>query len=65
MHLQRKKIKVNLKTSVKVNNRKILYGIAERAGAVDRLVDITIAIDKIDKIGKEKVVGELQERGID
>ncbi len=51
--------------TIKLNNRKILYGIAEVIGAADKLTDITVAIDKLDKIGVEKVVEELVNRGID
>lgn len=50
--------------SIKINNRKILTGIAEVCGEADNIVPITVAIDKLDKIGKEGVVKELQERGI-
>lgn len=49
---------------VKVNNRKILAGIAETIGAADKLVDITVAIDKIDKIGLDNVNEELRDKGI-
>lgn len=49
---------------IKVNNRKILSGIAETIGEADKLVDITVAIDKIDKIGLENVNVELRERGL-
>lgn len=49
---------------VKVNNRKILAGIAETVGHSDKLVDITVAIDKIDKIGLENVNEELRSNGI-
>ena len=49
---------------IKVNNRKILAGIAETIGEPDRLVDITVAIDKIDKIGIENVNAELIEKGL-
>lgn len=54
-----------LDVTIKLNNRKILAGIAEFVGHPDKLIDITIAIDKIDKIGLEKVKAELEERGID
>jgi len=57
-----KKLKVN--TVVKINNRKILSGIAEVIGEKERIVDITVAIDKLDKIGLEKVNEELLEKGI-
>jgi histidyl-tRNA synthetase len=50
--------------SIKFNNRKILTGIAEVCGQPEKLIDITIAIDKLDKIGKEGVVKELKERGL-
>ena len=49
---------------IKLNNRKILAGIAEVIGEADRLVDITVAIDKLDKIGLENVNKELVERGL-
>ncbi|MBO7101648.1 MAG: histidine--tRNA ligase [Bacteroidales bacterium] len=49
---------------VKINNRKILAGIAELIGAPDKLVDITVAIDKLDKIGLDNVRAELAERGL-
>lgn len=47
-----------------LNNRKILTGIAEYIGEADRIIDITIAMDKTDKVGLEKVLEELQEKGI-
>ncbi|MFN2394581.1 MAG: histidine--tRNA ligase [Bacteroidales bacterium] len=50
--------------TVKLNNRKILAGIAEYIGFADKIIDITIAIDKLDKIGLEKVNEELKERGL-
>lgn len=50
--------------SIKFNNRKILTGIAEVCGQPEKLIDITVAIDKLDKIGKEGVVKELIERGL-
>ena len=49
---------------VKINNRKVLAGIAEMIGAPDKIVDITVAIDKLDKIGLDGVVAELSERGL-
>ena len=49
---------------VKINNRKILAGIAEIIGENDRITDITVAIDKLDKIGLEKVNRELAEKGV-
>lgn len=50
---------------IKINNRKVLAGLAEVSGFPDKLVDITVAIDKIDKIGLDAVKEELLERGID
>lgn len=50
--------------SIKINNRKILSGIAEVCGESEKIVPITVAIDKLDKIGKDGVVSELKERGI-
>ncbi|MFY9241786.1 MAG: histidine--tRNA ligase [Polaribacter sp.] len=51
-------------TTIKINNRKILSGIAEVIGAQDKLIDFTVALDKLDKIGKEKVEAEMLEKGI-
>ena len=50
--------------SIKINNRKILTGIAEIIGEADKIVDITVAIDKLDKIGLENVNAELASKGI-
>lgn len=50
--------------TVKLNNRKILSGIAEIIGAADKIIDITVAIDKLDKIGVEKVKEELSIKGL-
>lgn len=50
--------------AIKLNNRKILSGIAEVIGAPDKIVDITVAIDKIDKIGLDNVNAELAEKGL-
>lgn len=50
---------------IKLNNRKVLAGIAELIGAPDKLIDITTAIDKIDKIGMDAVCAELAERGLE
>lgn len=50
--------------TVKINNRKILSGIAEVSGESDKLIDITVAIDKLDKIGEDGVVNELREKGV-
>lgn len=57
-----RRLKVNI--TIKINNRKVLAGIAELIGEPDKLIDITVAIDKIDKIGIEKVNEELSERGL-
>lgn len=50
--------------SILINNRKILSGIAEVSGESERIIDITVAIDKLDKIGEEGVIKELEEKGI-
>ncbi|MCL1821588.1 MAG: histidine--tRNA ligase [Prolixibacteraceae bacterium] len=57
--------RLNIKVVVKINNRKILAGIAEVIGQKDKMTDITVAIDKMEKIGLENVVGEMQEKGLD
>lgn len=54
----------NIPVTIKVNNRKILSGIAEVVGEAEKLTDICTAIDKLDKIGKDKVCEELLERGL-
>jgi histidyl-tRNA synthetase len=51
-------------TIIKINNRKILSGIAEIIGAKDKLIDFTVALDKLDKIGKDGVVNEMLSKGI-
>ena len=56
---------LNLDVTIKFNNRKILKGVADYAGAADHFMDITMAIDKLDKAGAEKVKEELMERGLD
>jgi len=57
--------KLNLPAfNIVMNNRKVLAGIAEVAGVEDKLTDLTVAIDKLDKIGREKVQDELIQRGI-
>ncbi|MDE6301640.1 MAG: histidine--tRNA ligase [Muribaculaceae bacterium] len=56
--------RLGIRIVIKLNNRKVLAGIAELIGAPDSLVDITVAIDKIDKIGIEKVNEELAFRGL-
>lgn len=50
--------------TIKINNRKILSGIAEVIGAKDKLIDFTVALDKLDKIGEEGVKKEMSEKGI-
>ncbi len=50
--------------TIKLNNRKVLSGIAEMIGAPEKIVDITVAIDKIDKIGIDNVNAELREKGL-
>ncbi len=55
---------LNIPTLIKFNNRKVLSGIAEILNASEQIIDITVAIDKLDKIGKDGVVKELQEKGI-
>lgn len=57
--------RLGINVIVKLNNRKILAGIAELLGLPDRIVDITVAIDKVDKIGMDGVEAELLEKGID
>jgi histidyl-tRNA synthetase len=56
--------RLGIRVSIKINNRKILSGIAEIIGESDKIVDITVAIDKLDKIGLEKVNEELASKGI-
>ena len=53
-----------VRVQIKINNRKILSGIAETIGAADKIVDITVAIDKLDKIGIDNVNAELREDGL-
>jgi histidyl-tRNA synthetase len=55
---------LKIRVTVRVNNRKILAGIADMAGEKERITDITVAVDKFDKIGKEGVRQELLQRGI-
>ena len=56
--------RLGIRVCLHINNRKILAGIAEVIGAPDKIVDITVAIDKLDKIGVEAVNNELKERGL-
>ena len=53
-----------IRVALHINNRKVLAGIAEVIGAPDKMIDITVAIDKLDKIGVDKVNDELRERGL-
>jgi histidyl-tRNA synthetase len=55
---------LNIPVTLKINNRKLLAASAEVIGEPDRFLDITVALDKLDKIGEEKVMTELSERGI-
>ena len=55
---------LGISVEIKINSRKILTALAEQCGSADKLIDITIAIDKLDKIGLEKVKEELKERGL-
>ncbi|MDF2450084.1 MAG: histidyl-tRNA synthase [Bacteroidota bacterium] len=55
---------LNIPVLIKFNNRKILSGIAEILNSSDKIIDITVAIDKLDKIGKDGVIKELAEKGI-
>lgn len=56
--------RLGIRVAIKVNNRKILAGIAEIIGESDRIIDITVAIDKLDKIGLDNVNKELSDKGI-
>ncbi len=56
--------KLNIGATIKINNRKILSGIAEVIGEKDKIIDITVAIDKLDKIGIDKVNEELKDKGL-
>jgi histidyl-tRNA synthetase len=55
---------LNLPVAIKINNRKVLYGIAEAAGIPDQFMDMTVAVDKLDKVGIDGVRKELSERGV-
>ena len=55
---------LGLKVVIKLNNRKVLAGIVEVIGEPERMTDITVAIDKLDKIGMEKVKAELEQKGL-
>jgi histidyl-tRNA synthetase len=55
---------LGLEVVIQVNNRKVLFGIAEQAGIADKFIDMTVAIDKLDKIGKDGVRNEMDKKGI-
>jgi histidyl-tRNA synthetase len=55
--------RLNVPVVIKVNHRKVLAGLAEVMGAPERMIDLTVALDKLDKIGRERVEAELLERG--
>ncbi len=56
--------RLGIKVKILINNRKILYGLAEAAGITDKFMEMTISIDKLDKIGKDGVIQEMCARGI-
>ena len=56
--------KLKLPSIIKINNRKVLSGIADVVGEADKLIDITVALDKLDKIGLAKVKEEMQNKGV-
>jgi len=56
--------KLGIKVKILINNRKILFGLAEAAEITDKFMEMTIAIDKLDKIGKDGVIKEMIDRGI-
>ena len=56
--------RLDIRTTIHINNRKILFGIAEWIGHSDKLTDITVAIDKLEKVGMEKVKEELRDKGM-
>ena len=57
--------KLGVRAGIHINNRKVLTGFAEIAGAPDKVVDITVAIDKLDKVGLEKVKEEMADKGLE
>ena len=56
---------LGMEVTIKINNRKVLFGLAESAGIADKFMDMTISLDKLDKIGEEKVIAEMVQRGIE
>ena len=57
--------KLGVASTIKVNNRKVLFGIAEAAGISDKFMEMTVAIDKLDKIGEDGVINEMSKNDID
>jgi histidyl-tRNA synthetase len=55
---------LGLRVVIRLNNRKVLLGLVEVLGIPERMTDVTVAIDKLDKIGLDNVMGELQEKGV-
>jgi len=55
---------LGISVTIKINNRKVLFGIAESQGLADHFMDMTIAMDKLDKIGEERVIEEMASKGI-
>ena len=55
---------LGIRVLIRMNNRKLLAGIVETIGEVERMTDITVAMDKLDKVGKEKVIGEMEQKGV-
>ncbi len=55
---------LKIPVTIKINNRKVLFGMAESAGIAEKFMDMTISLDKLDKIGEEKVITEMVGRGI-
>jgi histidyl-tRNA synthetase len=58
-------VDLGLKVVIRINNRKVLAGIVEVIGETQRMTDMTVAIDKLEKVGMEKVIQELEEKGVD
>jgi histidyl-tRNA synthetase len=56
--------RLGIHTTIKINNRKVLYGIAEVCGVADQFIDMTVCIDKLDKISEEAVIEEMVKRAI-
>jgi histidyl-tRNA synthetase len=58
-------LKLGIGVKILINNRKVLFGLAESSGIAEKFMSMTVAIDKIDKIGEEKVIQEMMDSGID